>query len=141
MSAITSPDPRAVHDRDVVIDVPARARSLRLLRLAVADAAADLDMDLDAIESARIAVDELATLLLSAAQWTRLVLRIDSADRRLRVRGETSDARGEVTEVQADRVVRELLAVCVDDYGVQGGSSFWFTIGVPSADADPSSER
>ena len=103
--------------------------------MAVADAAGDLDMDLDAIEAARIAVDELATLLLATAGWERLVVRIDHARGVLRVDGETTGHEGDVAEVQVDRVVQELLGVCVDEYGVADGSSFWFRIAPRSAAA------
>ena len=89
------PGPAAGSSADaVILDVPARARSLRLLRMAVADAAGDLDMDLDAIEAARIAVDELATLLLATAGWERLVVRIDHARRRPPRRWGDHGARG-----------------------------------------------
>ena len=42
---------------------------------------------------------------------------------------------GDVAEVQVDRVVQELLGVCVDEYGVADGSSFWFRIAPRSAAA------
>ena len=134
MSTSAGTDLPAVDDA-VVVDVPARARSLRLLRMAVADAAADLDMDLDTVESARIAVDELATLVLATATWSRLRVRINGLEGCLRVDGVPRGADGEVAEVMADRVVAELLALCVDEYGVAEDSSFWFTIDKGTAGA------
>ena len=51
----------------VMIHVPAEYSYLRVLRLTVSSLAADVDFDIDEIESARAAVDELASILIGAA--------------------------------------------------------------------------
>jgi hypothetical protein len=125
--------PSTLADDVVVVDVPARPRSLRLLRLAAADAAADLDLDIDAVESARIAVDELSAIVLSSGPWQRLVVRFRTVDGRLRVEGEAFGPVGEPGEPAVDRVVEELLAMCVEEYGIGDGPKFWFTISARTA--------
>lgn len=102
-------------DGAVVLDVPADPRSLRLLRLAAADAAASLELDLDRIETARLVVDELASVVIGALQGV--------PNARLRVcvvRGEGAPGEGVVElhgladahdlgPVEPDFIVRELL--------------------------------
>src|ERR1700742_3368742 len=51
----------------VMIHVPAEYSYLRRRRLTGASLAADVDCDIDEIESARAAVDELASILIGAA--------------------------------------------------------------------------
>lgn len=113
---------------DVQIDVPARPRSLRLLRMAAADAATELDLDIDAVESARIAVDEMAALLLATGSWSRLTVTLSTDDDRLEVRGSVRDLDGERSEVHVDRVVEELLSMCVDEFELLEGPAFRFSI-------------
>lgn len=118
-------------DDAVVVDVPAQPRSLRLLRLAAANAATELDLDIDGVESARIAVDELASLLLATGDWTRLVVTLRTDAACLDVRGEVLGARGAVSEVRVDRVVEELLSTCVDHFELTDGPAFGFRIVAP----------
>lgn len=119
-------------DDAVVVDVPAQPRSLRLLRLAAANAATELDLDIDGVESARIAVDELASLLLATGEWTRLVVTLRTDAACLDVRGEVLGAHGAVVAVQVDRVVEELLSTCVDQFELTDGPAFRFRIVAPS---------
>lgn len=118
----------AVDDDAVVVDAPARPRSLRLLRLAVADAATEMDLDIDTVESARIAVDEMAALLLATGEWARLVVTLRIEADCLSVRGEVRGSTGPVEEVRVDRVVDELLGMCVDSFELLDGPAFRFTI-------------
>jgi hypothetical protein len=113
---------------EVLLDVPARPRSLRLLRLAAADAAAGLDLDVDSVEAARIAVDELAAILLTSGVWTRLQVRLRTQDGVLRVHGTVTGLVGEEVEVHVDGVVDELLAVCVESFELLPGPAFRFSI-------------
>ena len=129
-----APTRSTLDDDAVVVDVPARPRSLRLLRLAAADAAADLDMDIDGVEAARIAVDELGALLLGSGSWQRLVVRIEVTPGQLTVRGSTTGAAAP-SSVQVDRIVRELLDTCVDEWQVEDGGegpTFRFSMAAPA---------
>ena len=128
-----APTRSTLDDDAVVVDVPARPRSLRLLRLAAADAAADLDMDIDGVEAARVAVDELGALLLGSGSWQRLVVRIEVTPGQLTVRGSTTGAAAP-SSVQVDRIVRELLDTCVDEWQVDDGGegpTFRFSMAAP----------
>jgi hypothetical protein len=123
---------QAPPDDAVVVDVPAEARSLRLLRLAAANAATELDMDIDGVESARIAVDEMAALLLATGDWTRLVVTLRTGAGGLEAHGEVRGPRGPVAAVQVDRVVDELLGTCVDRFVLSDGPTFTFSIDAPT---------
>lgn len=123
-------------DDVVVVDAPARPRSLRLLRLAVADAAAEMDLDIDGVDSARIAVDELAALLLATGRWSRLVVSIRCGDGRLDVSGEVQGPLDAIEPVRVDRVVDELLGMCVDEFELLDGPAFRFAIVVGAATPD-----
>ena len=122
-----------VPEHAVVVDAPAQPRSLRLLRLAAADAAAEIGLDIDGVEAARIAVDEMAALLLATGQWSRLVVTLRTDANCLDVHGSVSGPVGEVTEVQVDRVVDELLGMCVDSFELLDGPAFHFVISPKAA--------
>jgi hypothetical protein len=119
---VTAPEGRptitAIGDGDVVLDVPASPRSLRLIRLAAADAAAELGFDVDGVESARIAVDELAAVLFDTGDWSRFVLVLERGDGVLSAHGQVHGRGDGRRAVQVDRVVQELLSTCVQHYEV-----------------------
>lgn len=97
----------------VRIDSPAESRSLRLLRLAAADAAAGVGLDLDRVETARLVVDELASLLISASPSTaRLQTCITRAERAVELEGSVPIFEGGNVPTP-DRIVTELLDVSV----------------------------
>ena len=121
---------RVLGQGQVAFDVPAEPSSLRLLRLGVADRAAAMGLGTEAIERARVVVDELAAVLLTAAPTTRLhvVMSVDGG--RLQLDGAV-DHRGPVPQV--DQVVRELMDLCVGPEGwdVQvGGGRLTFSASI-----------
>lgn len=128
MTAGNSTRPSTLASDAVVIDAPAALRSLRLLRLAVADAAADLDLDIDMVDSARIAIDELAALLLASGEWERLVVTIHTGAGVLEATGELRGPKGDPQPVEIDGVVRELLNLCVDRYELSEEYRFSFVL-------------
>jgi hypothetical protein len=91
----------------VRLDVPARPRSLRLLRLAAADAGASLGFDLARIECIRLVIDELASVLIGAADGGRMRFRITPLVDHALLEGSLSGAPRD--RVVPDRIVRELL--------------------------------
>lgn len=107
------------NDGVVVLDVPAHPRSLRLLRLAAADAAATLEFDLDRIETARLVVDELASVVIGALQgvpYARLRVSVVRGERVVELQG-VAEAPNHGT-VEPDFIVRELLDASI-------GSDSW----------------
>lgn len=117
-------------DPDIVtIELPAQSRSLRLLRLAAADAAGDLGFGMDRVESARIAVDELAAVLVEAAEGDRLSVTLGRADGTLVVEGSVRTAATEPPKL--DRIVSELLAVCSDRWSLElDGGKLRFAVAI-----------
>jgi hypothetical protein len=116
----------------VVLDVPAEMHSLRLLRLAVADAAATQDFPADRIDRARVAVDELTAVLLTASQAPRLVVVITRYPGAVEIDGCIDHESSTVPTV--DDVVVELLDMCtaqdswrlwIEDHTLQ------FRVGIP----------
>ena len=78
----------------VMMHVPAEYSYLRVLRLTVSSLAADVDFDIDEIESARAAVDELASILIGAADVDGgLAVTIRRHPDRLDVEGSVTAAR------------------------------------------------
>ncbi len=72
----------------VTVEVPADYSYLRVLRLTVSSLAADLSFDIDEIESARSAVDELASILIGSSDPRHgLVVSIHRVDDRIEVAG------------------------------------------------------
>ena len=92
----------------VLLDVPADPRSLRLLRLAAADAAATAGYDLDRVESARLVMDELASVLIGVGAAARLRISITRNEPGALV-FEGSLSSPPTTSVELDFIVRELL--------------------------------
>lgn len=97
----------------VVLEVPAEGRSLRLLRLAAADAAAELGFDVDRVETARLVVDELASVLIGEAGGGRLRVCITRSDSAIELEG-TIRCSGEA-EVRVDTIVRHLLDTSIGE--------------------------
>lgn len=100
----------------VRIELPAQSRSLRLLRLAAADAAGDLGFGVDRVESARIAVDELAAVLVEESDADRLHVAIGRDRGTLVVEGWVPTRSAQPPHL--DRIVTELLEVCSERWAL-----------------------
>ena len=92
----------------VLLDVPVDSRSLRLLRLAAADASATAGHDVDRVETSRLVMDELASVLLATGGSGRMRISITRGD------GGSLVFEGSLTHppaaaVELDFIVRELL--------------------------------
>jgi hypothetical protein len=98
-------------DTATVIEVPGEPRSLRLLRLAAADAAASVGFDVERIESARLVVDELASVLITAGRGGRLRVCITRGADEVGFEGTVRTDLAE--EVELGLIVRELLDVTI----------------------------
>jgi hypothetical protein len=98
-------------DAATVIEVPGEPRSLRLLRLAAADAAASVGFDVDRIDSARLVIDELASVLIIAGSGGRLRICITRGVDEVGFRGTVHTDLDE--EIELGAIVRELLNVTI----------------------------
>ncbi len=101
------------------LSIPAESRLLRLARMTAATVAADVGFALQDIEDVRVAVDELAALLIEGSRTgATLDLCFGHADGALAVEGEVRDG-GAVPELHP--VARELLGLVADDYSISMG--------------------
>jgi len=119
----------------VQLSVPAATASLRVVRLVAASLAADLEFGVEEIEDVRVAVDELAAVLLDSAEPNgdgpdlgRLEVLYEVEGAELRVRG-TCDAPAEGEEPVVHEVAAELLSLLTDGYevGAEDGRR-WFRL-------------
>jgi hypothetical protein len=121
----SEPEPNA----PIRLTVPAEFRYLRLARVTAAAVAADLDFSLQDIDDVRVAVDELAALLIEdAVPGGELEIWFDAGPNGLSAEGRTTGRVG--VEPKLHAVAAELLALVVDRYDVsldrKGDRSFSF---------------
>lgn len=126
MSALSTPpppvSPDARPDAEVRLQIPASARYLRLARLTASGFVVDLDFTVDDVESLRVAVDELAAVVIDGCDSTdtlELTFRADGGA--VLVHGVCRTARGPAPELHA--VARSLLDMLADEYQVGGDSA------------------
>lgn len=137
-------EPSTFEDGVVHLSVPAATANLRVLRLVAASVAADLDFGIDEVEDVRVAVDELAALLLEADPGTpadgngdggaaadgsdgrRLDVHLRSDGGVLEVRG-SCPAPAEADSIpELHDVAAELLSLLVDEYEVGADADRWW---------------
>jgi len=110
------------------LTIPASSANLRLARLVAASLAADLEFDVEEIEDVRVAVDELAAMLLREGGpqgLPGLSLEFTAEGGVLLVRGEGEAPEEGDPEVHA--VAAELLGLLTDSYACgRDGSRWWF---------------
>ena len=134
--ADASADPSATDDA-VHLSVPASTANLRVVRLVAASLATDLDFGVDEIEDVRVAVDELAAVLLDVhgagdsdgSDGRRLDVQLVAADGALEVRGASAppaDTDGGAAEPTLHEVAAELLSLLVDEYEVGAEDGRWW---------------
>ena len=107
-------------DGAVTLSMPATSAHLRLARLVASGVASLSDLDFDTMEDLRIAVDELCSLLLEAADvGSHLELRYHVGDDVVGVEGWVSVAAGASTDVP--ELSRQILETVIDRYDVTTG--------------------
>ncbi len=110
---LTDADPYPIR-----LTIPAEPRLLRLARMTAATIAVDLGFSLQDIEDVRVAVDELAAVLIEGDEpGTVLELAFRSDGESILVSGEVVGGTGATPELHA--VARELLDLVADDYAVE----------------------
>lgn len=114
-------EPAMLSVRDTVqLRIPLSFEYVRVARLAASGLASRLAFDIDEVDDIRIAVDELAGILIEAADGPaggELLLEFCVSPDELRVLGR-APARHDPT---VDQLTRQILAAAVDGYEVQIG--------------------
>ena len=112
---------------DIVLSFPAQSTNLRIARLTASSVATDLGFGLDDTEDLRVAVTELAGVLIddddAAADGARLELRFRTDGHTVVVEGRRSQVDGEVPEL--DPIARELLNVTTDEHRLTTEDGDW----------------
>ncbi len=98
----------------VRLSVPASLEYVRLVRLTASGIATRLGFDVDEIEDLRIAVDELASIVLEASGEGDFEILFLAQDDELLVEGSAPVASG--AELRADPLSADILAAVVDRY-------------------------
>jgi len=102
--------------------VPAALEYVRIVRLTASGVASRLGFDVEEIEDLRVAVDELASLVVESADGGELGVQCAVRDDILRIEGEALLAPGQ-SEVRVDDLTAQILAAVVDewDFSAQDG--------------------
>jgi serine/threonine-protein kinase RsbW len=106
------------------LELPAETRHLHVIRLTVAGAAAEAGLDIAEIDDVKIAVDELCSILIEAADGAEpLALDLNGAEGSLTVEMVTSTG----AEAVLDELAAAILGATVDDLDtdVEGGRARW----------------
>ena len=106
------------------LTVPASLEYVRIVRLTASGVASRLGFDIEDLEDLRVAVDELASILVEAVDGGELTVNFAVLDDALRIEGEaTLPADRAERVVRADDLTAQILAAVVDEWELdtQGG--------------------
>jgi serine/threonine-protein kinase RsbW len=118
MDAITQDEPLRTEMATVVrLVVPRALEYVPLTRVTVAGYAARLGFDVDEIEDSRIAVDELARILVEVGDGDTIDLALAGADHRLDIEG-TTNCSSDAQPPQLDPITSQILGAICYEYGV-----------------------
>jgi serine/threonine-protein kinase RsbW len=118
----------------VRLTVPAALEYVRIVRLTASGVASRLGLDVDEIENMRVAVDELASTVVDAADGGELEILFSNASGSLRIEGKAPVAIG--GEVRVDDLSAQILKAVCDDYDlgvVEDTARFACSLRLPSA--------
>jgi serine/threonine-protein kinase RsbW len=105
----------------VGLDVPADTRHLHVIRLTAAGAAAEAGLSAEEVEDVKIAVDELCSLFIAAAEGSRVGAGPDRIGLRFEAsaRGLTIEAPGPPSgAIEVDELARTILDATLDELAV-----------------------
>jgi hypothetical protein len=100
----------------VRLTVPAGLEHVRIVRLTASGVASGAGFDVEEIEDLRVAVDELASLLVDHADGGELEMIFETADGELKIEGGTTVRPGGL--VRLDDLTAQILAAVTDKYDV-----------------------
>src|SRR5262245_3587228 len=97
------------------LSVPAALEYVRILRLTASGVASRLGFDVEEVEDLRVAVDELASLVVEAAGGGELTVHFSVRDDALHIEGEASPAPADA-DAGVDDLTAQILAAVVDKW-------------------------
>src|ERR1700754_3407053 len=98
------------------LTVPAALEYVRIVRLTASGVASRLGFDVEEIEDLRVAVDELASLVVESADGGDLSVQFAVQDNALRIEGEAALAAGRADNARVDDLTAQILAAVVDEW-------------------------
>ena len=124
MSAAEARESRARDSEDsdniVRLTVPAALEYVRIIRLTGSGVASRLAFDVEEIENLRVAIDELASMAIEAADGGSLEIVFESGANELRIEGCAPARVG--AEVGIDALTGQILKAVIDDYELRTDS-------------------
>lgn len=106
---------RSAAPATVEVTIPPAPAFLRLLRLSASSLATDLDFDVEDVEDLRVAVDELAALLVAGEGDEPIRVRFTVEGDGLRIEGERTGPAPEGADA-LHPIARELVAAFADEH-------------------------
>ena len=120
------------------LTVPAALEYVRIVRLTASGVASRLGFDVEEIEDLRVAVDELASLVVESADGGDLSVQFAVQDNALRIEGDAALAVGRADNARVDDLTAQILAAVVDEWDLsttEGSVRFSCVRRVPPATA------
>ena len=120
------------------LTVPAALEYVRIVRLTASGVASRLGFDVEEIEDLRVAVDELASLVVESADGGDLSVQFAVQDNALRIEGDAALAAGRADNARVDDLTAQILAAVVDEWDLsttEGSVRFSCVRRVPPATA------
>ncbi len=117
MDSITEVPPPSETATVVRLVVPRALEYVPLARVTVAGYTARIGFDVDEIEDSRIAVDELARVLVEVGDGGTIEFTLEGAGGRLAMHGTTSCPPGTVAP-ELDQITSQILGAICNEYGV-----------------------
>jgi serine/threonine-protein kinase RsbW len=109
------------HDA-VRLIVPAALEYVRIVRLTGSGVASRLGFDIEEIENLRVALDELASMVIEFAAKGELEVTFSTTDTELRMTGRAPIAEG--VDVGVEELTAQILKAVIDDYELRATDGF-----------------
>jgi serine/threonine-protein kinase RsbW len=107
----------------IKLTVPAALEYVRIVRLTASGVASRLGFDVEEIEDLRVAVDELASIVVEATDGGELAVQFAVQDQCLRIEGEASLAPNRAENARVDDLTAQILAAVVDEWELNTAES------------------
>jgi serine/threonine-protein kinase RsbW len=98
------------------LSVPAALEYVRIVRLTASGVASRLGFDVEEIEDLRVAVDELASLVVESADGGELAVQFAVQGDKLRIDGEARLDASRAEEPSVDDLTAQILAAVVEEW-------------------------